>query len=487
MKNLIALILLCSLQAFAGISITGGSSGGGAWGSITGTLSNQTDLNTALSGKQSTTLANGKILVGNGSNVATAVTPSGDVTIDNTGVLTIGSTKVTNAMLAGSIAASKLVGTDIATVGTITSGTWSGTAIGVTKGGTGLTSIATGSILYGSAANTISELTYGTSGYFLKTQGVGQPPVWAQVTPSYPLYADDGYNANTPSFSRSGDTNTGIGFPTADAVSGIAGGSEVSRSTYLAGTYNQLILNPGGPSNGKTAIFYIRPSGTWTTGGAAYISFTDDVTEYVQGPNPRGLSGENGQFIFDHNGTVFALWDKNKNYRLMLRAGGNAAGTNTASSGIAAGGTKKTDITPVGNVGGGTDDLISYTIPASVLGTNGDKIEWTAFGTFGATTTADITCNYGGTTLFSASSLSAANNDSWEAHGTITRTGATAQVATSSFEASLGGTVTKKQAYTAPAETLSGTVVLKCTGTSSNATDNDIVQKALTVNWFPYN
>lgn len=55
-----------------------------------------------------TSLADGKIWVGNGSNVAAAVTPSGDVTIDNAGVFTIGSTKVTNDMLAGSIADSKL-------------------------------------------------------------------------------------------------------------------------------------------------------------------------------------------------------------------------------------------------------------------------------------------------------------------------------------------------------------------------------------------
>lgn len=46
---------------------------------------------------------------------------------------------VTNAMLAGSIAASKLVGTDIATVGTITSGTWNGTTIAIANGGTGAT------------------------------------------------------------------------------------------------------------------------------------------------------------------------------------------------------------------------------------------------------------------------------------------------------------------------------------------------------------
>lgn len=46
---------------------------------------------------------------------------------------------VTNAMLAGSIAASKLVGTDITTVGTIGTGIWNGTTIAIANGGTGAT------------------------------------------------------------------------------------------------------------------------------------------------------------------------------------------------------------------------------------------------------------------------------------------------------------------------------------------------------------
>ena len=49
---------------------------------------------------------------------------------------------ITNADLSGSIAASKLVGADIASVGTITSGTWSGTVIAIAKGGTGATTAA---------------------------------------------------------------------------------------------------------------------------------------------------------------------------------------------------------------------------------------------------------------------------------------------------------------------------------------------------------
>jgi hypothetical protein len=48
---------------------------------------------------------------------------------------------ITNAKLAGSITASKLIGTDISTVGTITSGTWSGTTIAIANGGTSATTV----------------------------------------------------------------------------------------------------------------------------------------------------------------------------------------------------------------------------------------------------------------------------------------------------------------------------------------------------------
>ena len=55
---------------------------------------------------------------------------TGDVTtVEGAVETTIGALKVTNGMLAGSIAASKLIGTDIVTVGTITTGTWQGTVI----------------------------------------------------------------------------------------------------------------------------------------------------------------------------------------------------------------------------------------------------------------------------------------------------------------------------------------------------------------------
>ena len=66
--------------------------------SVTGTYVTDA-LNTLDTGKLSTTLTNGNIIVGNGSNVATPVAMSGDATIINTGALTISNQAVTFAKM----------------------------------------------------------------------------------------------------------------------------------------------------------------------------------------------------------------------------------------------------------------------------------------------------------------------------------------------------------------------------------------------------
>jgi hypothetical protein len=132
-------------------------------------------LQTQLNAKQTTTLTDGNFLVGNGSNVATSVTPTGDVTFTNAGVFSIGTNKVvTGNILNSSITLAKIANiadqtilgnntggsaapvaltagqtktllslnnventalstwagsSNINTLGTITTGTWNGTAI----------------------------------------------------------------------------------------------------------------------------------------------------------------------------------------------------------------------------------------------------------------------------------------------------------------------------------------------------------------------
>ena len=55
--------------------------------------------NAAIAHSKLAALASTKVLVGNGSNVATEVALSGDVTMDNAGAVTIANTSVTNAMI----------------------------------------------------------------------------------------------------------------------------------------------------------------------------------------------------------------------------------------------------------------------------------------------------------------------------------------------------------------------------------------------------
>lgn len=66
-----------------------------------------------------------------------SVTPGAGIDVVGP-IVSVETAGVTNAMLAGSIAASKLIGSDITTVGTIGTGTWNGSTIAGAVGGTGV-------------------------------------------------------------------------------------------------------------------------------------------------------------------------------------------------------------------------------------------------------------------------------------------------------------------------------------------------------------
>lgn len=72
-------------------------------------FSNDENLNNAITNLLSTTLADGKIFSGNGSNVAAPVTPSGDVTMTNVGAFTVTNSAVINKVITGYIKAAGTV------------------------------------------------------------------------------------------------------------------------------------------------------------------------------------------------------------------------------------------------------------------------------------------------------------------------------------------------------------------------------------------
>ena len=131
-------------------------------------------------------LTGGNILVGNSSNEATSVAMSGDATMSSAGALTVENDAITTAKIADSgVSTAKIADNAV-----------DGTKIA-------MTSDAQGDLLYYDGTNYV-RLVAGTDGYFLKTQGTGENPVWAEVTFDRQFlrqsYTTDGsYTFNVPS------------------------------------------------------------------------------------------------------------------------------------------------------------------------------------------------------------------------------------------------------------------------------------------------
>lgn len=142
-----------------------------------------------------------------------------------------------------------------------------------------------------------------------------------------------------------------------------------------------------------------------------------------------------------------------------------------------AGGTIKTIQSDTGNVTTGEDDLHSYTIPANMLNADGQSIEVEAVVACAANgNNKQVKLKYGATTI-ADSGVIAQNGGSMVLRARITRTAAATQRALGTVSAS----TYVAPLFTTPAETLSGTVVLKLTGEGTDT--NDLVAKVTSIKW----
>ena len=92
----------------------------------------------------------------------------------------------------------------VSSSGTVTKGTWNGTAVGVAYGGTNITSYTAGDLIYATGSTTLTKLPIGTTDYVLTSSG--SAPQWvAQNT----LTVGNATNStNTSNVSVSDDTST---------------------------------------------------------------------------------------------------------------------------------------------------------------------------------------------------------------------------------------------------------------------------------------
>lgn len=250
---------------------------------------------------------------------------------------------------------------------------------------------------------------------------------------------------------------------------------------------------------GQTGIGTASPTSLAGAGGKVVhlYSATDFPSFAIERAGARrwdlGLGDGTDSYAFlIHNATgsanVVVLHGSAPNSINVLSSGvasfavGAAVKAGTSSSAAKVGGTLVANVTAVGNVGSGEDDLISYTVPASTLDTNGHSVRFTtpvAFAANGNNKTVKVYWN--GSSVYSTTAV-AANATAIEVVTIITRTGAATQNVTVRI-VSGDSLIADHTVFTTGAGTLSGGVIFKLTGEATS--NDDIIQKQLIGEFIP--
>lgn len=146
---------------------------------------------------------------------------------------------------------------NLATIGTITSGTWSGTALTWAKGGNASTTLSINQVLLGSTTSGFKVVSgYGTSGQFLTSNGSGNAPTW--TTGSIDTTLD--YNF-TGSYFRIKNLNASSTAANPLVLNGVSYSTPTSV-TNMASSSTPLLDTSGNISFGSPQWNYSNPAPT---------------------------------------------------------------------------------------------------------------------------------------------------------------------------------------------------------------------------------
>jgi len=162
------------------------------------------------------------------------------------------------------------------------------------------------------------------------------------------------------------------------------------------------------------------------------------------------------------------------------------AGTSTSKADV--GGTLSSNQTDVGNVGTGEDDLVSYSIPANTLSSNGYAIDADYHGVFvNSTSTKRLRFYLDGTSIFDSGALTISSSSYWAAHVRCQRSSATAARCVVTLNTTGASTSAYATAIDVTVADWTSARVLKNTGETAGVgtADNDIVNRVAKIRWEP--
>jgi len=195
--------------------------------------------------------------------------------------------------LTGTILAGNVVSSSLTSVGTIATGTWNATAIGPTKGGTGLSAYTSGDIIYASATNVLSRLAKGVNGQVL-TVVAGFPayadvPVYTLPTSSTSVLGGVKVDGTTITITNGVITSTG-GYSLPTASTSTLGGVKIDGSTITLNGSNQLVATAYTlPTASNSVLGGVKVDGTTITiNGSGVISGANTYTLPTAGTSTLG-------------------------------------------------------------------------------------------------------------------------------------------------------------------------------------------------------
>lgn len=352
------------------------------------------------------------------------------------------------------------------------------TPIAATSGGTGLGTApsADGQLLIGAAGGTYTLATLtGTANRITVTNGAGS------ITLNGP---QDLATGSSPSFT--GLTVSGL---TANRIVTTTTGGQITTASAL--TDGQLLIGSTGAAP-VAATLTAGPNITITnTAGAITIGSTAGITSL------NGLTDTNQTFTITNTGTDFAITssgtshtfsipDASTTARGLVTTGAQSiAGLKTfttqpqftAGTGSATGRTQgviNVNTTAVGNVGAGEDDLITYSLPANTLTTNGQGVRTTMWFSLTTANAKIVKAYFGATLVYNQAGASQVTAGAIYLEMTVVRTGAATQLCAAAGSSIIG--TWERGEVASAAETLSGAVTIKATGEA--VANNDIQQLA---------
>lgn len=148
------------------------------------------------------------------------------------------------------------------------------------------------------------------------------------------------------------------------------------------------------------------------------------------------------------------------------------------------------NFTDAGNTSTTETDLYSYTTPANLFDVNGHKIEARYAGSFvNSTSTKQLKAYFGGTAIFDSGALTTTAASAWDVSIMCIRVSSTVVRCTTTMSDSGVATMAQSQYTEVTGLTLTGTNILKITGTAAGAgaATNDIVAKLGNVEFKPNN